>query len=224
MTVPDEKRLAQEALGWCLKCNVPILDARTCGMCSSESVPLHVAGEHLKPIFKFEKRFYNQVIDKSLEISQDLLPANQCFVSKGSIVVDGKKAFRVFYEDSDWRAEAFGRYKEGDLIGSIGEDTLKANKYILKQKEEEATGFLKTVFEEHDLPRVVSISGGKDSVVAHSLAKQVDPDIQAIYMNTTLDFPETVNYIRKLRKHLKWDVGDCSRTNFSGSCWRTRSS
>jgi hypothetical protein len=201
MNSSDERKLGPEPLGWCFNCNVPILDAKACGICSSESVPLHVAGAHLKPIFKYEKRFHNQVIDRSLGISQDLLPANQCFVSRSSIVVDGKKAFRVFHEDSDWKAETFGDYKEGDLEGSIEEDTLKANEYILQQKEQEATSFLENVFEKYDLPRVVSISGGKDSAVALSLAKEVDNHIQAIYMNTTLDFPETVCRYIPLHTH-----------------------
>jgi phosphoadenosine phosphosulfate reductase len=48
------------------------------------------------------------------------------------------------------------------------------------------------------------MSGGKDSVVALSLALQVDRNIPVVYMNTTLDFPETVEYIHSLSK--KWQL------------------
>ena len=191
-------------IGWCFNCNVPILDTKVCGICSSESSPLPVRRGDLKPIFPTEKKIYNEIIDKSLGISHDLLPSNLSFISNGSIIVDGQKAFRIFLKDNEWNAKTYGDFETGDLKGSYLNEVIKANAYILKEKEQEAVGFLKNTFEKYDMPRVVSISGGKDSACVLSLAKQVDKEITAIYMNTTLDFPETVNYIHKLNK--KWKL------------------
>lgn len=191
-------------IGWCFNCNVPILDAKVCGICSSESSPLPVRRGDLKPIFSVEKKFYNKIIDKSLGISHDLLPSNLCFISNGSIIVDGQKAFRIFLKDNEWNAKAYGNFEAGDLKGSYLHEIIRANAYLLKEKEQEAVDFLKNTFEKYDMPRVVSISGGKDSSCALSLAKQVDKEITAIYMNTTLDYPETVEYLHKLNK--KWKL------------------
>jgi len=187
------------AVGWCFNCNVPILDGKPCGICSSESENLPIRLGELKPIFQKEKSFYNQVIDRSLGISRDLLPANECFFSNGSIVVDGQRTFRIFFADDEWKAETYGNYEVGDLNGSSLKEILRANEYLLRKKEKESVDFIKSTLEKFDLPAVVSISGGKDSVVTLSLARKVDKNITAIYMNTTLDFPETVDYIRRLR-------------------------
>jgi phosphoadenosine phosphosulfate reductase len=191
-------------VGWCFNCNVPILDSKPCGICSSETQPLPFSKGSLKPVFSEEKKFYNSIIDLSLGIPQDLLPQEECFVSNGSIVVDGRRVFKIFFTDNEWRAESYGNYEVGDLNGSNLKQVIKANEYILREKEKEAIDFLKKVIEKFDLPVVVSISGGKDSTVALWLARKVDRNIKVIYMNTTLDFPETVEYVHRLKR--EWNL------------------
>jgi len=204
MRSAEEKRPKNGVVGWCSYCNVPVLDGKQCGICSSESKPLPIFRGELKPIFPIEKKFYNEVIDKSLGIPYDLLPLKKCFFSNGSILVDGQKAFRIFFVGDEWKAQAYKDYEVGELKGSQLKEILKANEYLLEEKEKEAVEFLKNTFEKFELPAVVSISGGKDSVVALSLARKVDKNISVIYMNTTLDFPETVEYIHEL--HNKWKL------------------
>jgi phosphoadenosine phosphosulfate reductase len=206
MELSERGRPRFGVVGWCSNCNVPILDGKSCGICSSMSTPLPISRGDLKPIFQPEKKFYNHVIDESLGISQDLLPPEECFVSNGSIVVDGHKAFRIFFAENMWKAEAYDNYQVGDLKGSHLNEIIKANEYLLREKEKEAIDFLKDTFEKFNLPAVVSISGGKDSVVALSLARKVDRNITVIYMNTTLDFPETANYIHRLRREWKLNL------------------
>jgi len=204
MGLSERNRSRVGAVGWCSNCNVPILDGKPCGICSSKSALLPITRGNLKPIFQPEKKFYNQIIDKFLGVSYDLLPPDECFVSDGSIVVDGQKAFRIFFADDEWKAEAHGDYEVGDLKGSQLKEILKANEHLLRQKEQEAINFIKNMFEKFNLPAVVSISGGKDSAVALSLARQVDRKITVVYMNTTLDFPETVTYIHRLCR--QWEL------------------
>jgi len=206
MQLSEGKKPKLGVVGWCSTCNVPILDCKPCGICSSKSHPLPINRGELKPIFPNEKKFYNQVIDESLRISYDLLPPEECFVSKGSIVVDGQKAFRIFFAEDEWKAEAYRNYEVSDLKGSHLKEILRANEYLLREKEKEAIDFLKNTFEKFDFPAVVSISGGKDSAVALSLARKVDRNISVIYMNTTLDFPETVEYIHRLRREWKLNL------------------
>lgn len=49
----------------------------------------------------------------------------------------------------------------------------------------------------------VALSGGKDSLVVLHIALEANPNLEAIYNNTTVEFPETLAYIRKLQK--EWD-------------------
>lgn len=46
----------------------------------------------------------------------------------------------------------------------------------------------------------VSFSGGRDSLVALHLALQIEPDVPVVFVNTSIEFPETVAYVRQLAK------------------------
>lgn len=46
----------------------------------------------------------------------------------------------------------------------------------------------------------VALSGGKDSLAVLHIALEVNPNLEAIYNNTTVEFPETIMYVRELQK------------------------
>lgn len=50
------------------------------------------------------------------------------------------------------------------------------------------------------------MSGGKDSLVALHLALKINPEIPVIFNNTTVEFPETVEFVRKLAKEWSFDL------------------
>lgn len=52
----------------------------------------------------------------------------------------------------------------------------------------------------------VAFSGGKDSLVMLHLALNENPDIPVVYNNTTVEFPETLQYVKKLRKEWRFDL------------------
>ncbi len=47
------------------------------------------------------------------------------------------------------------------------------------------------------LPVTVSFSGGKDSLAAYGLAREAVGDLDLMYLDTGLEFPETVGYVRR---------------------------
>lgn len=62
-----------------------------------------------------------------------------------------------------------------------------------------ANEVLQTLFEATD--RVaVAFSGGRDSLVALHLALQMKPDVPVVFINTGIEFPETLAYVRQLAK------------------------
>ena len=44
----------------------------------------------------------------------------------------------------------------------------------------------------------VSFSGGVDSTVLLDLARRIYPDINAVFVNTTMEFPEIVKFVKSL--------------------------
>lgn len=54
--------------------------------------------------------------------------------------------------------------------------------------------------------RWVSISGGKDSLVALHLTRRIDPTVPVAFFDSGLEFPQTLRYVRGLAKHWGLDL------------------
>ena len=75
---------------------------------------------------------------------------------------------------------------------------------------------LKTLFKATDKV-AVAFSGGKDSLVALHLALQIKPDIPVMFVNTGIEFPESLEYTRQLAQDWKLDFHEANaKVNF----WR----
>lgn len=86
----------------------------------------------------------------------------------------------------------------------------------LSGKIEMANQVLNALFKATD--RVaVAFSGGRDSLVALHLALQIKPDIPVMFVNTGIEFPESLEYTRQLAADWKLDFHEANaRVNF----WR----
>lgn len=71
-----------------------------------------------------------------------------------------------------------------DHIRKISKHAVKEIKRFLDEKNQKG------------LPVTVSFSGGKDSLAAYGLASQAVKDLDLMYIDTGLEFPETVNYVK----------------------------
>jgi len=88
-----------------------------------------------------------------------------------------------------------------------------------KKKVELSEDFITHLLYDHKHP-VIAWSGGRDSTVLLSLVLRQKPDADVAWVNTGVEFPECVGFIRRIRKrwHLKlhvakpeapfWDVAD----------------
>jgi len=88
-------------------------------------------------------------------------------------------------------------------------DTIQANAEHLKRLEREAMAEIREYLSRTRLPVNISFSGGKDSLASLILARKLMPRIDVLFINTGLEFPETVEYVQKL----------CS--NISSGCMRS---
>lgn len=73
----------------------------------------------------------------------------------------------------------------------------------LKEKEDLALRVIDRVLS-NTREAAVAFSGGRDSLVALHLTRQRWPDVQVVFINTGIEFPETVTYVRDLST--KWDL------------------
>jgi phosphoadenosine phosphosulfate reductase len=95
----------------------------------------------------------------------------------------------------------------GERRPALG-DIIKANEEHLRRLEKMAVRELETYLSRTRLPVNVSFSGGKDSLASLLLCQRVKPGAEALFIDTHLEFPETVEYVRGLcsAQHLKLRV------------------
>jgi len=78
-------------------------------------------------------------------------------------------------------------------------------KIYWEYKVPQAEEILKSAYQIFGNSLVVAFSGGKDSLVAlHLTLHAIDPRIAVLYNNTTVEFPDTINYVQKLAK--EWNL------------------
>jgi phosphoadenosine phosphosulfate reductase len=169
---------------------------------------LSFAKTELKPIFEEEANLYRVVLARAALPQDNLLPSGLSFYNTmGEVVIDGQKVFRLSLnkETGDWTAKFFKAFVGAlpSFQGSSPSLAVAANERTLQRKEEEALNFLKRTIKRFSrLPLAVSFSGGKDSLVTLALTKLVSSRFDAIFLNTTVEFEETVSFVRETAKLL----------------------
>ena len=75
-------------------------------------------------------------------------------------------------------------------------DFVEANREHLKALESKAVSDVKSFAGNKKLPVTLSFSGGKDSLACYGIAKKAVKDLILIFINTGLEFPETLDYVK----------------------------
>ena len=78
------------------------------------------------------------------------------------------------------------------------QDVIFANEAELKSLERAAISEIKNYLSKNRLPVNVSFSGGKDSLACLCIAQKALSRPEVLFINTGLEFPETVEYVREL--------------------------
>lgn len=90
------------------------------------------------------------------------------------------------------------------------QDAVRANSAKLKALERDALKEIKSYLSKNRLPVNVSFSGGKDSLACLLLAEKAISRPEILFINTGLEFPETVDYVRDLARTRKLRLQEIS--------------
>jgi phosphoadenosine phosphosulfate reductase len=89
--------------------------------------------------------------------------------------------------------------------GQDWRNVLESNRAVLNRYEKEARAFIKRTIDSHNFPVVVSFSGGKDSLATLLLVRKVvEPKV--IFIDTGLEFPETLEYIKGITEQFNLEL------------------
>ena len=99
------------------------------------------------------------------------------------------------------------------------EMVIRANSPVMERRIWDAVKFIRETVAEFKVPAVVSFSGGKDSLATMLLTRDAGLDLPSFFIDTGLEFPETVQYVERdgKRYHLKLIVEHAPEHAFFGN-------
>lgn len=187
---------------WCSDCNIPVFD-EVCPICGGKGKRI---GSDLRPVFPEERLLLEIMLGCPLKYKN----ASVWNASGNIYYADGQKINFKAGQTKDLDADEIRRqlkiYREQNTytaFNAIIEKFLQANRRRYDFITSEAMQFTREVAQKYDATEMyVSFSGGKDSTVVSSLVMRAlgSEQILHIYGDTTLEFPETKEYVARFKK------------------------
>lgn len=197
-----ERTIAESRLYWCPTCNVPLYDHH-CECCDEDGVEF---AADVRPVFPEERLLVEILIGKPFAFAKSSVWAS----SGDRYYVDGKRITFSTIKHSNADAEAvrqqwneLAAQKSYEAFNQYANRFVQANRTRVNFIETEAMQYIQQASEKFDLGSMfVSFSGGKDSTVVSDLVMRAlgRTDVLHIFGNTTLEFPQTLQYVEDFRK------------------------
>ena len=193
---------------WCSNCNVPIIkfanaiDKTICPICKDDTTYLCA---DLRPVFPEERLLLEVMRDKPLEfIDKSVWASNNRYYIDGKPITISTSFYRKL--STAHIRELLEKYADENNYEQFNKNVaafVKANSSRLDYIRDEAFTFIQETSAGYPHENVVvSFSGGKDSTVTADLTTRAlsDPSLVHIFGNTTLEFPQTMEYARRFRQ------------------------
>lgn len=185
------KFMLKSRIKWCYECNVPVL-SRYCGLCGKMT---YDCASDLKPTFDKERELFRKIL------KVDIPPLS--FRYRNRIISNGE-TYLIFRTVKGTLVISRGPKRNCEHYDA-GRDFLKrlikANEDFLRKKETKAVEFIKRTREKFPSSKfVVLFGGGKDSAVTAMLAKKALRKVPLLFIDTTLEFPETYEFVERFSK------------------------
>ena len=189
------------SLYWCKECNVPTYH-EICPRCGNKGFYFTTDA---RPVFPEERLLIETVLGKPMKFYN-----NSVWNSNGIYFVDGKKIKfsieKLATEDTEKLRTTIAKHKDENTYEFFNENIQKfieANKLRYDDISSEAMSYIIKSSEGYDPTSMfVSFSGGKDSTVTSHLVRTAlsNPSIIHIFGDTTLEFPDTIEYVKRFRQ------------------------
>ncbi len=192
-------------LYWCPSCNIPLYE-ETCPLC-------HGRGAYFtsdaRPVFPEERLLIEIMLDQPFAFLHGSVwngTGNRYYVNGKRIPFSVSNLRR--YDPEEIRAK-LEKYKPQNSYGPFNEMIgrwIQANAqhfhFITTEARQYISGYSQRFLNTDNVASFVSFSGGKDSTVVSDLVRKAlsNPSVIHIFGNTTLEFPQTYEYLERFRK------------------------
>lgn len=198
----ERTELESSTIFWCRHCNVPVFD-EVCPECGSLCARI---GSDIRPVFPEERLLLEIILGCPLKYKD----ASVWNTLGNTYYADGKKVSFSVSQTKALDAENIRRqlseYEPQNSYAAFDEMIerfLRTNRCRYNAITSEATQYIRDMAEHYDTTEMyVSFSGGKDSTVVSSLVLRAlaNEQVLHVYGDTTLEFPETKEYVARFRR------------------------
>ena len=198
----DRTTLIKSSVFWCADCKTPLFDS-ICPICGKKA---HRISSDIRPVFPEERLLLEIVLGKPFEFKD----ASVWNAAGKYYFVDGNKIEISMSMTKDLNPETIrdqltmlAPKNNYDAFNHSIEIFVKANRKRYDFIAQEAMEYIRAQAERIDPTEMfVSFSGGKDSTVVSDLVMRAlgAQQILHIYGDTTLEFPESTEYVKRFKK------------------------
>jgi len=203
-SICGNRATVESKLYWCSECNIPLYD-EVCPICHEKGKSFT---SDARPVFPEERLLLEILLDSPLCFLKDSVwngTGNRYYVNGKRISITISE---VIKKDPNYIREMHAKYETENTykyFDEIIEKWVYANRehydYITTEAKQYISDFSKRFINNDLNAAFVSFSGGKDSTVVSDLVRKAlgNPSIIHIFGNTTLEFPQTYEYIERFK-------------------------
>lgn len=198
----ERTEIKSNVIYWCNDCKIPLYD-EVCPICGKKGKRI---GTDLRPVFPEERLLMEILIGEPMKYKK----ASVWNAAGNYYYADGKKVefsvARAIENNPEKVRELLALYEDQNdyaEFDSMIKRFVIANKKRFEYIEKEAKAYIRdkaTEFTQKEM--YVSFSGGKDSTVVSDLVLRAlgTQEILHLYGDTTLEFPESTEYVKRFKK------------------------
>ena len=194
--------IVESNINWCDECNIPIYDD-ICPICGKEA---HRLGSDLRPVFPEERLLLEIMLGEPFRYKNSSVwnAAGNYYYADGKRIKFSVSQTKEMDADSiREQLISFSPDNSYDYFNQTIKKALIANRRRFEYINSEAIEYIRHSVKNANLTEMfVSFSGGKDSTVVSDLVLKAmgTQQILHIYGDTTLEFPESAEYVKRFRK------------------------
>lgn len=194
---------------WCESCQIPIIkksnsvDKNVCPLCGK--VTSHLCTD-LRPVFPEERLLFEILTRIPFDIKDKSVWANgsRYYINNKSHMLSSKIFENARVSEIIKKINYYKEANTYEYFNEFIERFVQANQDRLNYLKNEAYSFIQSSSKKYSKDNlVVSFSGGKDSTVVADLVVRAlsNPSIVHIFGDTTLEFPLTIEYVKRFRQN-----------------------
>lgn len=193
--------IVKSEIYWCDKCSVPVY-SDTCRICHEKCQKLT---SDIRPVFPEERLLIEIVLGKPLEFLKESVwnSGNRYYVNGKRISFSAKMMQNM--DPDDIRAQ-LKKYRDKNTyryFDMYRDRFINANRERYESITEEAFDYIRKTTKDIKAEEMfISFSGGKDSTVTADVVMRAlsNPKILHIFGDTTLEFPDTYEYVNRYKR------------------------